>query len=56
MEEGWYCYTITSDADDKLIYSGATNNISRRMRQHNGLSANKSKYTRRFGWKTANPC
>jgi predicted GIY-YIG superfamily endonuclease len=27
----WFCYTVTSDTDQ--VYSGATNNIARRLRQ-----------------------
>ncbi len=31
INETWFCYTITSDSG--LVYSGATNNVDKRMRQ-----------------------
>lgn len=51
MMEEWYCYTIATKTGPELVYSGATNDLRRRMRQHNGeLRTTNSLYTqRRFG-------
>ena len=43
----WYCYVLIS-LDKKHTYIGATNNIDRRLRQHNGIIKGGAKYTRNW--------
>ena len=43
----WYCYVLIS-LDEKHTYIGATNNIDRRLRQHNGIIKGGAKYTRNW--------
>ena len=43
----WYCYVLISK-DKKHTYIGATNNIDRRLRQHNGIIKGGAKYTRKW--------
>ena len=45
----YYCYLLSSD---NMTYIGITNNISKRIDQHNKLISNGAKSTRRFNnWK-----
>jgi structure-specific endonuclease subunit SLX1 len=49
----WVCYLLES-LDGKRTYVGSTNNLSRRIRQHNGLIKGGAKYTTAYksvGWK-----
>lgn len=44
----YVCYTLLS-ADGRCTYVGVTNNLTRRLRQHNRLLAGGAKCTRRSG-------
>lgn len=44
----YVCYTLLS-ADGRCTYVGMTNNLARRVRQHNGELAGGAKYTGREG-------
>ena len=48
-EEGWYCYTVTRCSGEENVYSGATNNVRRRLRQHNNQLKGSSAYCKRWG-------
>lgn len=50
--DGYYCYTIVTKSNPEIVYSGSTNNLARRMREHNG-APNKARYTKRFGHNNA---
>lgn len=46
----YYCYIITNDKNQS--YTGCTNNLDRRLKQHNGLLKGGAKYTRKSNnWK-----
>jgi predicted GIY-YIG superfamily endonuclease len=45
MEEKYLCYIITSN-DSSKTYVGITNNLERRLRQHNGEIVGGAKYTK----------
>lgn len=48
------CYLLENDHDATKTYNGYTNNIKRRIRQHNGIIKGGAKYTGRYGnntWK-----
>lgn len=50
----WYCYILKNDSHKEKTYNGSTNNIVRRLRQHNGELVGGAKYTKRYGnsdWK-----
>ena len=38
-------YVLRSESDENLMYCGYTNNVQRRLRQHNGLIKGGGKYT-----------
>tara|TARA_B100000745_G_scaffold192726_1_gene126771 strand:+ start:33898 stop:34191 length:294 start_codon:yes stop_codon:yes gene_type:complete len=40
----WYAYIV--ECGDNTLYTGTTNSLERRLRQHNGLERGGSKYTR----------
>lgn len=42
----WYCYALISECG-KYTYIGKTNNLKRRLRQHNGEISGGAKYTRK---------
>lgn len=42
----WYCYALISDCG-RYTYIGKTNDLHRRLRQHNGEISGGAKYTRR---------
>lgn len=44
QRNNYFCYLITSD---NLTYIGMTNNIKRRIRQHNGLIKGGARYTKK---------
>ena len=46
-DNNWYCYVLIS-IDKRHTYIGATNNIDRRLRQHNGKIKGGAKYTRNW--------
>lgn len=46
MNQNNYCYIIVKG---NHTYCGATNNLTRRLKQHNGTIGGGAKYTRRFG-------
>lgn len=41
----WVVYVLRSFADKDLMYVGCTNNIKRRLRQHNGMIKGGGEYT-----------
>ena len=41
----WVVYVLRSHTNPNLMYVGCTNNIQRRLRQHNGLIKGGGKYT-----------
>ena len=50
----YYCYILKSDNPlySNLTYNGSTNNLKRRLRQHNGEIVGGAKYTKNKGpWK-----
>ena len=46
----WYCYLLLSE-DNKRTYVGATIDIHRRLRQHNGEISGGAKATRGSSWR-----
>jgi predicted GIY-YIG superfamily endonuclease len=50
----WYCYilTNTTERDKNRTYIGYTNNIERRIRQHNQELVGGARYTHKFGNKS----
>jgi len=42
----WYCYVLYSSSLN-LTYCGSTNNIQRRLKQHNDIIKNGAKFTRK---------
>lgn len=46
----WFVYVIQGNSPDgkKPYYVGCTNDVARRVRQHNGLIAGGARYTSRF--------
>lgn len=50
----WVVYILRSVSDPNLMYCGSTNNIRRRLRQHNRLISGGAKYTAANGpWRLA---
>lgn len=48
----WYCYLINSESYPNHTYIGSTNNIEKRLKQHNGLLAGGAKATKKHkDWK-----
>ena len=45
----WYCYILKNDTHVGKTYNGSTNNIKRRLRQHNGEIIGGAKYTKNYG-------
>jgi structure-specific endonuclease subunit SLX1 len=47
----WYCYLLTNtyEPHKNRTYCGYTNNLKRRIRQHNGEIKGGAKYTTAFG-------
>lgn len=50
--EQYFCYLLI-DENRKYSYIGITNNIQRRLRQHNGIISGGAKYTRGKSWNIA---
>ncbi len=42
----WFCYILKNDTGKS--YNGSTNNMTRRLRQHNGELVGGAKFTKRF--------
>lgn len=54
LDVEWVVYVLRSVVNKNLMYVGCTNNILRRLRQHNGLIKGGGKYTSTFRpWKLA---
>lgn len=51
--QDWFCYFLTTRHGPPDIYSGSTNNLERRMRQHNGKLAGGALRTKRWGMNNA---
>jgi predicted GIY-YIG superfamily endonuclease len=45
----WFCYTVATRKGLEDVYSGATNNLTRRMRQHNNEIRGGSLFCKRWG-------
>jgi predicted GIY-YIG superfamily endonuclease len=45
----WYCYILKNNTYENKTYNGSTNNITRRLRQHNGELVGGAKYTKKYG-------
>jgi predicted GIY-YIG superfamily endonuclease len=45
---GWYCYILDNDIDN-ATYNGKTNDLVRRLGEHNGTKKRGAKHTRKFG-------
>jgi predicted GIY-YIG superfamily endonuclease len=45
----WFCYILKNDTYLNKTYNGSTNNMVRRLRQHNGELVGGAKYTKQFG-------
>jgi len=55
-KKNWYCYILANDYEPHKFrtYNGSTNNILRRLRQHNQELVGGARYTKKFGdkkWK-----
>lgn len=48
----WFCYTVATRCGQPRVYSGASNNVERRIQQHNQRRAGGSHTVR--GWGTNN--
>ncbi len=48
-ENGWYCYILETKSGPHRVYTGATNNLYRRLRQHNAEQAGGARHTRLWG-------
>lgn len=48
-EQEWYCYTVARCRGQEDVYSGATNNICRRVRAHRFEVKGGSAYCKRWG-------
>lgn len=46
----WFCYILKNDTHLNKTYNGSTNNIIRRVRQHNGELVGGAKYTKKYGF------
>lgn len=51
MTQQWYCYILRNTKEEykNLTYNGSTNNIWRRLRQHNEEISGGAKYTKHRG-------
>lgn len=45
----WYCYILKNNTHLNKTYNGSTNDIKRRLRQHNGEISGGAKYTKKYG-------
>ena len=53
-QHGWVCYIVQSSSSRRKTYVGITNNLKRRLRQHNGVIKGGAKATRGKGpWQLA---
>ena len=50
----WFCYILKNNCDQhkNRTYNGSTNNIKRRLRQHNQEICGGARYTKKFGNKS----
>lgn len=44
----WYCYILKNDTNFKT-YNGSTNDMKRRLRQHNGELTGGAEFTKKYG-------
>lgn len=52
VDTAWCCYLLeTSDAGSKRTYVGATPDVDRRLKQHNGLQSGGAKATSGRAWR-----
>lgn len=54
MQQDFYCYILSTDypPHSNYTYNGFTNNLARRIRQHNGEIKGGAKYTKKYGKNT----
>lgn len=50
----WVAYTLRSTYNPNIMYCGSTNNIKRRLRQHNRVITGGAQYTTKLEWPKVN--
>jgi len=56
IQDTWFCYILKNNYEPhkNITYNGSTNNLTRRIRQHNGIITGGAKLTKLYGnssWK-----
>lgn len=47
-DTNWYCYILDNEIDN-ATYNGKTNDLTRRLNEHNGKKKRGARHTRKFG-------